>query len=49
MANRERGNTNMEPMFNATNYIVWKVWMKNYIQSLSAYVWDIVQDGYEKP
>jgi len=36
-------------MFNVTNYLFWKVMIKNYIQSLGIDVWDAMEEEYQKP
>jgi len=48
MENQEGRVTNGAPMSNGTNYVFWKVRMKTYIHSLGAYVWDVVEEEYQK-
>ena len=43
------GSTNKAPIFDGTNFAFWKVRMRNFIMSLGADVWEIVETGYKKP
>lgn len=36
-------------MFNGIHYVIWKVRMKTYIQSLGADVCDAMEEEYKKP
>jgi hypothetical protein len=49
MSRHEGNSTNKAPLFNGTNFVVWKVRMRTYIMDLGADVWDVVDTGYVKP
>jgi hypothetical protein len=49
MTSHEGTSTNKSPMFNGTNFSLWKVRMRTYIMALGADVWDVVETGYVKP
>lgn len=49
MVNEEGGYINMEPMFNGMNYVLWKVGMSTYIQSLGVNVCDAMEEEYQNP
>jgi hypothetical protein len=37
------------PLFNGTNFALWKIRMKTYLMSLGMEIWKIVVDGYKIP
>ena len=45
----EYGSTNKAPIFDGTSLAFSKVRMRNFIMSLGADVWEIVETGYKKP
>jgi hypothetical protein len=49
MTSHEGNSTNKAPLFNGTNFALWKVRMRTYIMDLGADVWDVVEIGYVKP
>jgi hypothetical protein len=49
MSIHEGNSTNKAPLFNGTNFALWKVRMRTYIMDLVANVWDMVDTGYVKP
>jgi hypothetical protein len=49
MSSHEGTSTNKVPLFNGTNFALWKVRMRTYIMALGADVWDVVKTGYVKP
>ena len=46
----DRGQPLIIPhLFDGTNYVYWKVRMKNFLQSLDEKVWQVVEIGWTKP
>jgi hypothetical protein len=42
-------SSTIPPMFNGTNFSLWKIRMKTYLMSLGMEIWKIVVDGYKIP
>jgi hypothetical protein len=49
MTIHEGNSTNKLPLFNGTNFALWKVRMRTYIVDLGEDVWDVVETSYVKP
>jgi hypothetical protein len=49
MTSHEGISTNRAPLFDGTNFPLWKIRMRTYLMSLDADVWDVVETGYVKP
>jgi hypothetical protein len=49
MTIHEGTSTNKAPLFNGTNFSLWKVRMRTYIMALGVDVWDVVETSYVKP
>ena len=49
MGSHEGVMTLRPPLFNGSNLLFWKIRKKSYLQSLSAEVWAIVEEGYRYP
>jgi hypothetical protein len=49
MSSHEGNSTNKAPLFNGTNFALWKFRMTTYIMALGENVWDVVETGYAKP
>jgi len=49
MTSREGSSTNKVPLFDGTNFALWKIRMRTYLMSLGAHVRDVVDTGYVKP
>jgi translation elongation factor EF-G len=45
----EGNSTNKAPLFNGTNFGLWKVRMRTYIMDLGEDVWDVLNTGYVNP
>jgi hypothetical protein len=48
MTSHEGNSTNKDPLFNGTNFKLWKVKMRTYIMALGAVVWNVVEIVYVK-
>ena len=46
MKSHEGTSTNKPPLFDGTNFSLWKVRMRTYIMALGVDVWDVVETGY---
>ena len=49
MSNQDGTTSIRPPLFNGNNLIFWKTRTRSYLQSLGAYVWAIVEGGYQYP
>jgi hypothetical protein len=49
MTIHEGTSTNKAPLFNGTNFSLWKFRMRTYIMDLGADVLDVVEISYVKP
>jgi hypothetical protein len=49
MTSDEGTSINKPPLFDGTNFALWKVRMRTYLMDLGADVWDVVETGYIKP
>jgi hypothetical protein len=46
MSIHEGTSTNKAPLFNGTNFALWKIKMRTYIMALGVDLWDVVETGY---
>jgi hypothetical protein len=49
MASQERFSTNKAPLFDETNYALWRIRMRTYLMALGFDVWKSVVNGYTTP
>jgi hypothetical protein len=49
MTSHDGNSTNRPPLFDGTNFALWKTRMRTHLMSLGVDVWDVLETGYVKP